>query len=38
MALFGYLVFGDVPGAAVWTGAASVIASGLHLFYQESTQ
>ncbi len=37
MALFGYLVFGDVPGAAVWTGAAVVIASGLYLFYRERT-
>jgi drug/metabolite transporter (DMT)-like permease len=37
MALFGYLVFGDVPGAAVWTGAAIVIASGLYLFYRERT-
>jgi drug/metabolite transporter (DMT)-like permease len=35
MALFGYLVFGDVPGAAVWVGAAIVIASGLYLFYRE---
>ena len=32
MALFGYIVFGDVPGAAVWTGAAIVIGSGLYLF------
>lgn len=35
MALFGYLVFGDVPGAAVWIGAAIVIASGLYLFARE---
>jgi drug/metabolite transporter (DMT)-like permease len=35
MALFGYLVFGDVPPAAVWTGAPIVIASGLYLFYRE---
>jgi drug/metabolite transporter (DMT)-like permease len=35
MALFGYLVFGDVPGPAVWTGAAIVIASGLYLFWRE---
>ncbi len=35
MALFGYLVFGDVPGASVWTGSAIVIASGLYLFYRE---
>jgi len=32
MALFGYLVFGDVPPPAVGIGAAIVIASGLYLF------
>lgn len=36
MALFGYLVFGDVPDPAVWLGAAIVIASGLYLFARES--
>jgi drug/metabolite transporter (DMT)-like permease len=35
MALFGYLVFGDLPAPAVWTGAAIVVASGLYLFYRE---
>jgi len=35
MALFGYLVFGDVPGPSVWIGAAIVIASGLYLFARE---
>jgi len=35
MALFGYLVFGDVPGPAVWVGAAIVISSGLYLFSRE---
>ena len=35
MALFGYLVFGDVPGTAVWIGAFIVIASGLYLFWRE---
>jgi drug/metabolite transporter (DMT)-like permease len=35
MALFGYLVFGSVPDAAVWAGAAIVIASGLYLFSRE---
>jgi drug/metabolite transporter (DMT)-like permease len=35
MALFGYLVFGDVPAPAVWVGAAIVIASGLYLFARE---
>ncbi len=34
-ALFGYLVFGDVPDREVWIGAASVIASGLYLFSRE---
>jgi drug/metabolite transporter (DMT)-like permease len=38
MALLGYLVFGDVPSPAVWLGAASVIASGLYLFYREKTR
>ena len=35
MALFGYLVFGDVPAPAVGIGAAIVIASGLYLFSRE---
>ena len=35
MALFGYLVFGDIPAPAVWIGAAIVIASGLYLFARE---
>jgi drug/metabolite transporter (DMT)-like permease len=35
MALFGYLVFGDVPSPGVWIGAAIVIASGLYLFARE---
>jgi drug/metabolite transporter (DMT)-like permease len=35
MALFGYLVFGSVPDAAVWTGAAIVVGSGLYLFARE---
>jgi drug/metabolite transporter (DMT)-like permease len=35
MALFGYLVFGDVPSPAVWAGAAIVVGSGLYLFARE---
>jgi drug/metabolite transporter (DMT)-like permease len=35
MALFGYLVFGDVPEPGVWLGAAIVIGSGLYLFARE---
>jgi drug/metabolite transporter (DMT)-like permease len=38
MALFGYVVFGDVPSAGVWLGAAIVIASGLYLFARERTR
>ncbi len=35
MAIFGYLVFGDVPAPAVWAGAAIVVTSGLYLFHRE---
>ena len=35
MALFGYLVFGDVPSPWVWLGASVVIGSGLYLFARE---
>ena len=35
MAIFGYVVFGDVPAPAVWIGAAVVIGSGLYLFRRE---
>ena len=35
MALFGYLVFGDVPAPAVWLGALIVVTSGLYLFHRE---
>jgi drug/metabolite transporter (DMT)-like permease len=35
MALFGYLVFGNVPDKGTWIGAAIVVASGLYLFTRE---
>jgi drug/metabolite transporter (DMT)-like permease len=35
MVLLGYVVFGDVPDAAVALGAAIVIASGLYLLWRE---
>lgn len=35
MALFGYLVFGDVPGTPVLVGAAIVVGSGLYLLLRE---
>jgi len=35
MAIFGYVVFGSVPDATVWAGAAIVIGSGLYLFSRE---
>ncbi|HLS85218.1 MAG TPA: DMT family transporter [Burkholderiales bacterium] len=38
MAALGYLVFGDVPHPAVWTGAAIVIGSGLYLFARERSR
>jgi drug/metabolite transporter (DMT)-like permease len=33
--LFGWLVFGDVPGPATFAGAALVIVSGLFILYRE---
>ncbi|WP_407049682.1 DMT family transporter [Methyloraptor flagellatus] len=38
MVLFGYLVFGDVPGLATLAGASIVIASGLYLLYCERAE
>lgn len=35
-ALAGYLVFGDVPPIWTWVGAAVIIASGLHIAWQET--
>jgi drug/metabolite transporter (DMT)-like permease len=31
----GYLAFGEIPGPAVWLGAALIVASGLFLVYAE---
>lgn len=33
--LFGYLVFGDVPDAAMVTGAVVIVLSGLYTFHRE---
>ena len=35
MTLFGWLLFGHVPDAAVIGGASVVVASGLYLLYRE---
>lgn len=35
MSLFGWLLFGHVPDAAVMGGAAIVVCSGLYLLYRE---
>ncbi len=35
MALFGFVVFRDVPPPSLWIGASIVIASGLYLFARE---
>ncbi len=34
-ALFGYLIWGDVPSAYLWCGAAVIIASGVYLVRHE---
>jgi drug/metabolite transporter (DMT)-like permease len=34
--LLGYLVFGDLPGAPTWTGAAIVVAAALFTIYRET--
>lgn len=33
--ILGYLFFGDIPGIAVLTGAAIIIAAGLYIFVRE---
>jgi drug/metabolite transporter (DMT)-like permease len=38
MMILGYVVFGDVPDAAVLGGGAVVIASGLYLFFRERSR
>lgn len=37
-ATLGYLIFGALPDAWTWTGAAIIIASGLYLAHRESRQ
>lgn len=34
---FGYILFGDVPDSAIWTGCAIVVASGLYIIRRETT-
>jgi drug/metabolite transporter (DMT)-like permease len=38
MALFGFIVFGDVPSASIWIGAGIVVACGLYLFARERSR
>jgi hypothetical protein len=33
--ILGYLVFGDVPGALLVTGAAIIVAAGVFIFWRE---
>jgi drug/metabolite transporter (DMT)-like permease len=33
--LYGFLIFGDVPDGATWTGAAVVIAAGLFMLWRD---
>jgi drug/metabolite transporter (DMT)-like permease len=37
-ALAGYFVFGDVPSAWTWTGAAIIIASGFCIVWPETSR
>ncbi len=32
---FGFVVFGDFPGAMVWTGVAVIVAAGLYTIQRE---
>lgn len=34
--IYGYLMFGDIPGIDILTGAAIVVGSGLFIFYREA--
>jgi drug/metabolite transporter (DMT)-like permease len=34
--IYGYLMFGDIPGLNTLTGAAIVVVSGLFIFYREA--
>lgn len=33
--LFGYLIFGDLPTASIWAGAATIIVAGLIIIWRE---
>lgn len=35
-ALLGYFIWGDVPGANIWTGVAIVVASGIYIVHREA--
>jgi drug/metabolite transporter (DMT)-like permease len=34
--LFGFLVFGQLPGASTWVGAAIVVAAAIFMIYRET--
>lgn len=33
--LFGWLIFGTLPNAALWIGAPVIVASGLYILWRE---
>ncbi|MHA1601307.1 MAG: DMT family transporter [Alphaproteobacteria bacterium] len=35
-ALFGFLIWSDIPGIHVWLGAVIVVASGIYILYREA--
>jgi len=36
--LFGYLFWGDLPGAATWAGLALIVGAGLYIVHREAVQ
>ena len=34
----GYLVWGDMPGSEIWTGAVLIVAAGIYVAHREALQ
>jgi len=33
--IWGFVIWGELPGAFIWSGAAVIVASGLYLLHRE---
>lgn len=33
--MFGFIIFGELPGSHVWSGGALILASGLYIYHRE---